>query len=120
MRLEKRHTTSRRAMILAPAGAILFTLIVSALLVWWAGAPIGKTYVLLLKGGFGSVFALSETLTRAIPLILTGLAAAVPSAPVCSTSAPKANSTPARWQQWPSAGCMAEPVSSCRPGCCCR
>ena len=77
MRLEKRHTTSRRAMILAPAGAILFTLIVSALLVWWAGAPIGKTYVLLLKGGFGSVFALSETLTRAIPLILTGLAAAV-------------------------------------------
>ena len=32
MRLEKRHTTSRRAMILAPAGAILFTLIVSALL----------------------------------------------------------------------------------------
>ena len=36
MRLEKRHTTSRRAMILAPAGAILFTLIVSALLVWWA------------------------------------------------------------------------------------
>jgi len=77
MRLEKRHTTSRRAMILAPAGAILFTLIVSALLVLWAGAPIGKTYVLLLKGGFGSVFALSETLTRAIPLILTGLAAAV-------------------------------------------
>jgi simple sugar transport system permease protein len=77
MRLEKRHTPSRRAMILAPAGAILFTLIVSALLVLWAGAPIGKTYVLLLKGGFGSVFALSETLTRAIPLILTGLAAAV-------------------------------------------
>ena len=34
-------------MILAPAGAILFTLIVSALLVLWAGAPIGKTYVLL-------------------------------------------------------------------------
>jgi ABC-type uncharacterized transport system permease subunit len=32
---------------------------------------------LLLKGGFGSVFALSETLTRAIPLMLTGLAAAV-------------------------------------------
>jgi energy-coupling factor transporter ATP-binding protein EcfA2 len=50
---------------------------VSALLVLWAGAPVAQTYGLLLKGGFGSVFALSETLTRAIPLILTGLAAAV-------------------------------------------
>ena len=43
----------------------------------WAGAPVGRTYALLLQGGFGSVFALSETLTRAIPLMLTGLAAAV-------------------------------------------
>ena len=47
------------------------------LLVLWAGAPLGQTYGLLFKGGFGSVFALSETLTRAIPLILTGLAATV-------------------------------------------
>jgi ABC-type uncharacterized transport system permease subunit len=45
--------------------------------VLWAGAPLGQTYSLLFKGGFGSVFALSETLTRAIPLILTGLAATV-------------------------------------------
>ena len=77
MRLEKRTQTSRRALILAPVGAIVFTLLVSALLVLWAGAPLGQTYFLLFKGGFGSVFALSETLTRAIPLILTGLAATV-------------------------------------------
>ena len=43
----------------------------------WAGAPLAQTYGLLFKGGFGSVFALSETLTRATPLILTGLAATV-------------------------------------------
>jgi hypothetical protein len=43
----------------------------------WAGAPVGKAYALLLEGGFGSRFALTETLTRATPLILTGLAAAV-------------------------------------------
>jgi simple sugar transport system permease protein len=55
----------------------LFTLLVSALLVWWAGAGVAQTYGLLLRGGFGSVFALSETFTRAIPLMLTGLAAAV-------------------------------------------
>ena len=77
MRLEKRNTSSPLAMVLAPAGAVVFTLLISALLVLWAGAPIGQTYALLVKGGFGSVFALSETLTRAIPLILTGLAAAV-------------------------------------------
>jgi simple sugar transport system permease protein len=77
MRLEKRTQTSSLAMLMAPLGAVLFTLLVSALLVLWAGAPVGKTYSLLFTGGFGSVFALSETLTRAIPLMLTGLAAAI-------------------------------------------
>ncbi len=77
MRLEKRSQTSPAALFLAPVGAVLFTLAVSALLVLWAGAPVAQTYGLLLKGGFGSVFALSETFTRAIPLILTGLAATV-------------------------------------------
>lgn len=77
MRLERRHTTSRAALALAPVGAVLFTLAVSALLVLWAGAPVGRTYALLLQGGFGSVFAWSETLTRAVPLMLTGLAATV-------------------------------------------
>lgn len=77
MRLEKRNQTSAAALLLAPIGAVLFTLLVSSLLVLWAGAPVGQTYGLLLQGGFGSVFALSETLTRAIPLMLTGLAATV-------------------------------------------
>ncbi len=77
MRLERRNTSSRMALLLAPVAAIVFTLAISALLVAWAGAPVGRTYVLVLQGGFGSVFAWSETLTRAVPLILTGLAAAV-------------------------------------------
>ena len=77
MRLEKRTQTSRTALLLAPVGAIAFTLLVSALLVLWAGAPVGRTYAALLQGGFGSVFAWTETLTRATPLILTGLAATV-------------------------------------------
>ena len=42
----------------------------------WAGAPVGRT-ALLFEGAFGSRFALSETLTRATPLMLTGLACAV-------------------------------------------
>ena len=77
MRLEKRPAISRTAQVLAPLGAVAFTLLITALLVLWAGKPVGQTYALLFKGGFGSVFALSETFTRAIPLMLTGLAAAV-------------------------------------------
>ena len=77
MRLEKRSRTSAAALVIAPIAAAVFTLLVSSLLVLWAGASVAQTYALLVKGGFGSVFALSETLTRATPLILTGLAAAV-------------------------------------------
>ncbi len=77
MRLEKRPQVSHAALLLAPVLAVAFTLAVSGLLVLWAGAPVGRTYVLLAQGAFGSVFALTETLTRAVPLILTGLAAAV-------------------------------------------
>ena len=77
MRLEKRNETSAVALVAAPFAAVAFTLLIAALLVLWAGAPVGKTYSQLLQGGFGSVFAWSETLTRATPLILTGLAATV-------------------------------------------
>jgi general nucleoside transport system permease protein len=77
MRLERRHHASRVAQFVAPVGALLFTLLITSLLVAWAGAPVGRAYALLLDGGFGSRFAWSETLTRATPLILTGLAAAV-------------------------------------------
>lgn len=61
----------------APFAAVAFTLVVTSALVAWAGAPVGRAYALLLEGGFGSRFAVTETLTRATPLILTGLAVAV-------------------------------------------
>ena len=77
MRIELRNTRSNTALLLAPLGAVAFTLAVSTLLVLWAGAPVAATFGLLIKGAFGSVFAISETLTRATPLILTGLSAAV-------------------------------------------
>ena len=77
LRLERRAVPSRVAQVAAPFAAVAFTLIVTSLLVAWAGAPVGRAYALLLEGGFGSAFAWGETLTRATPLILTGLAAAV-------------------------------------------
>jgi len=77
LRLERRAVPSRVAQLAAPFAAVAFTLIVTSLLVAWAGAPVGRAYALLLEGGFGSAFAWGETLTRATPLILTGLSAAV-------------------------------------------
>jgi simple sugar transport system permease protein len=77
MRLEARAHTPAWLWLAAPAAALSFTLLVTSLLVAWAGAPVASAYALLLEGGFGSRFAWSETMTRATPLILTGLAAAV-------------------------------------------
>jgi general nucleoside transport system permease protein len=76
-RLEPRGQASRWLRLCAPLTAVAFTLFVSSLLVAWAGAPVGRSYALLLEGGFGSRFAWTETLTRATPLIFTGLAAAL-------------------------------------------
>ena len=76
-RLERRAVPSRTALVLAPLAAVAFTLAVASLLVAWAGAPVGRAYAALLEAGFGSRFAITETLTRATPLILTGLAAAL-------------------------------------------
>jgi len=77
VRLERRQDTAPIRLILAPLSAVAFTFVVSAALVQWAGAPVGRTFSLLLEGAFGSVFAWSETLTRATPLILSGLAVSV-------------------------------------------
>lgn len=77
MRLERRPASSTAALVLASLLAIGFTLAVTSALVLAAGAPVGRTWGLLVQGAFGSLFAWSETLTRAIPLVLTGLAAAV-------------------------------------------
>jgi general nucleoside transport system permease protein len=76
-RLEAREQTVRGAWWLAPLLAIGITLLMSALLIAWSGAPVSQAATLLAQGAWGSLFAWSETLTRATPLILTGLAAAV-------------------------------------------
>ncbi|WP_374315711.1 ABC transporter permease [Aquabacterium sp.] len=77
MRLEARPQVSRGWLVSAPFVAVAVTLLLTALLLKWAGAPVGEAFSLLVQGAFGTRFALSETLTRATPLILTGLAAAV-------------------------------------------
>ena len=62
---------------MAPVGAVTVALVLCAGLIGMAGVNPLKAYAEMINGAFGSRLAITETLTRAIPLILTGLAAAV-------------------------------------------
>ena len=77
MRFERRESPSPALTVLAPLGAVATALIVAGVLIAVAGANVFEAYGLILRGAFGSRLGITETLTRATPLILTGLAAAV-------------------------------------------
>jgi simple sugar transport system permease protein len=77
MRLEPRARVPLPLALAAPLGAAALALALSTLPLAWAGAPVLAAYARLVQGALGSTFALTETLARATPLILTGLAAAV-------------------------------------------
>jgi simple sugar transport system permease protein len=77
MRLEPRTAIPPFVRIGLPAIAIVAALVFGAFLVALGGADPFSVFRLVLKGAAGSQFALFETLTRATPLIFTGLAAAV-------------------------------------------
>jgi general nucleoside transport system permease protein len=77
MRLEARSSLSLIAQFSWVIAAILFTLAICGLLILWSGANALSAYKAIFEGALGSRFAITETLTRATPLMLTGLAAAV-------------------------------------------
>ena len=77
MRLEPRSAPAPVLSILYPALAILAAMVFAGILVALGGASPFSVFTLVLKGAAGSQFAIVETLTRATPLIFTGLAAAV-------------------------------------------
>ena len=77
MRLEPKPAPSLAVTLLFPIGAVLATVLISSLLVLAAGASPFSVFALVARGAAGSQFALLETLTRATPLIFTGLAVAV-------------------------------------------
>ncbi|MEM6585110.1 MAG: ABC transporter permease [Pseudomonadota bacterium] len=77
MRLERRTDVPLAVIAAAPLAAILAALALGSILIAMAGVGPLAAYGQLLDGAFGSRLAVTETLTRATPLILTGLAAAV-------------------------------------------
>ena len=77
MRLEPKPAPSLSTTLAYPVGAVAATFVAASLLVLAAGASPFAVFALVVKGAAGSQFALLETLTRATPLIFTGLAVAV-------------------------------------------
>jgi general nucleoside transport system permease protein len=77
MQLERREHIPLLLAVLAPIAAIIAALALCIPLVSWTGVPAWQSYAVMLKGALGSRFALSETLSRATPLMFTGLGVAI-------------------------------------------
>ena len=77
IRIEPRENASRAFAFGIPILSAVISLALAAIPLLAAGANPIAAYGEMIRGVFGSVFALSEMLTRATPLIFTGLAAAL-------------------------------------------
>ena len=77
MRLERRAHRPLFLVLVSPLIAVAAALAIAGILIAMAGAPVFEAYWRIVTGAFGTRLAATETLTRATPLILTGLAAAV-------------------------------------------
>ncbi|HWH82579.1 MAG TPA: ABC transporter permease [Burkholderiaceae bacterium] len=77
MHIEARTTGRGRAYIAAPVAAVAASLVLCGVLLLASGAPLLTAYANLLLGALGSPAAVADTLTRATPLVFTGLAVAV-------------------------------------------
>ena len=85
LKLEKRLGESRAIGLLVPVGSLLLALVFGAVLLALAGANPWQTYRAMLEGAFGTpeqwqagdFYALTETLVKATPLMLCGLAVSI-------------------------------------------
>ena len=77
IRFEPRGPVAVSRMIFVSIAAAVAALVLAAIPMLFAGLSVFSAYGLMVKGAFGSLFSFTEMLTRATPLILTGLAAAV-------------------------------------------
>lgn len=77
MQFDRRETVPLGLALLAPIAAIAIALLLCTPLISWTGTPAFTAYNIMLIGALGSPFAWSETLSRATPLMFTGLGVAV-------------------------------------------
>jgi simple sugar transport system permease protein len=77
LRLVPRIESAPGLAVVVPVVAAFAALLLAAIPLALAGAPVLEAYRVMLDGALGSRFALTEVVARATPLILTGLAVAV-------------------------------------------
>ncbi len=77
LKIEKRLTPSRTASFLVPFISLLLALIFGGIILLLAGANPLTTYKAMFLGAFGSKYSLSETMVKAIPLMLCGLGVSI-------------------------------------------
>jgi simple sugar transport system permease protein len=75
--LEARAVTPRWLSPIVTLGAVLVALVISGGIIALVGGDPIRSYAHILEASFGSVGVLSDTLVKATPLILTGLACAL-------------------------------------------
>ncbi len=73
LRLERRLTTPRWLDFLAPVVSLLLALVVIAALFRVLGVDPVVAYQRIFRGAFGSLYGLSETVVKSIPLMLCGV-----------------------------------------------
>jgi simple sugar transport system permease protein len=74
IRLEQRMTIPRWLSPVTTIGAVVVALLISAVILAFVGGDPIRAYGHIVEAAFGSVGVLSDTLVKATPLILTGLA----------------------------------------------
>jgi ABC-type uncharacterized transport system permease subunit len=71
--IEKRESRSRPMLLLVPVFSFLISLLLAGILLFISRANPFATYAAMFRGAFGSRANFTETLVKAIPLMLTGL-----------------------------------------------
>ena len=74
MRFEKRDTVSKTMIVAVPLLSIVIGLAFAGLFIALAGKDPLAVYLLMFEGAFGSAYGISETVVKAVPLILASLA----------------------------------------------
>lgn len=69
----KRETESLSSRFIVPVLSIIMALLFGWIFLWLYGIDPAETYLRMWQGAFGSSYAISETLVKAIPLMLLGL-----------------------------------------------
>jgi simple sugar transport system permease protein len=75
--LERRLEVPRWLPVATTIGAVVVALLISGVILWFAGGDPIAIFIHILRSSFGSLGVLSDTLVTATPLILTGLACAL-------------------------------------------